>query len=698
MSTVPELPVPDLDDLRFQPLVDAAKRALPGRAPGWTDHNVSDPGVTLIEACAERVDLLLYRVARMTPAQRDRLLRLMGIAPVPAMPFRVRVAFTRDGGEGDVTVPAGTELRTDATPPVTVRTVVDVMVPMAGTAMVEAVEQPSMFQEEFAASPDRAPAQRFRPSRRPWSPPAPQAEPAPSPLTSVTVDGDRWDPVWTFARKGADATCYWWDDATGEVVFGPLAPGTSCAGVQRGKVPPAGAAIAVEYAACRGPLAELLPGTPLVPPSGVPSAKVADVVAAGQDAETWRDALDRAALGLAPLRRAVTVQDHERLLTEHAPGIARCRVNATVRPADTSVPPGLLPPKRPVPLLTCAVPVRPEAQPRAVHYFPGGSAGVDHKRVLLNGTDEGKSDDDAPPEFAKYGVDAVLHLAKTIPRLWCVGSECAWGAGERKLIAAQFLGVPAKFTSNLDAVAALPAPGTTDEYEVFLFKGEEFYHRRYQYANSNLTPSSGRGVQSLTAEAFPGLSPDCQHAPDAVVTVGGVFYFLKGARSEPTLWLSEDAALRVLLVPPLPRDPELPLDGDDLKIPTVVLEEARRVLAGARLLGERLHAGPPDYVRFAVGATVRPWIRKPDDVIKAAKKCLYRFFHPTAGGPDGCGWPWGRRVHAGDVLSVLEQMPEIRAVAEVTLRYEGGNAVPAIEVPDSGLVHLLTADLTVDTS
>ena len=43
------LPAPNLDDRRFQDLVDDAKRLVQQRCPEWTDHNVSDPGVTLIE-------------------------------------------------------------------------------------------------------------------------------------------------------------------------------------------------------------------------------------------------------------------------------------------------------------------------------------------------------------------------------------------------------------------------------------------------------------------------------------------------------------------------------------------------------------------------------------------------------------------------------------------------------------------------
>ncbi len=38
------LPAPNLDDRRFQQLVDDAKRLVQRNCPEWTDHNVSDPG------------------------------------------------------------------------------------------------------------------------------------------------------------------------------------------------------------------------------------------------------------------------------------------------------------------------------------------------------------------------------------------------------------------------------------------------------------------------------------------------------------------------------------------------------------------------------------------------------------------------------------------------------------------------------
>ena len=81
------LPAPNLDDRRFQDLVDDAKRYVQRRCPEWTDHNVSDPGVTLIETFASMVDQLLYRLNRVPDRHYLKFLELIGVrlfAPTPA--------------------------------------------------------------------------------------------------------------------------------------------------------------------------------------------------------------------------------------------------------------------------------------------------------------------------------------------------------------------------------------------------------------------------------------------------------------------------------------------------------------------------------------------------------------------------------------------------------------------------------------
>ena len=74
---------PNLDDRRFQDLVDDAKRMVMDRCPAWTDHNVSDPGVTLIETFAYVTDQLLYRLNRVPDRLYIKFLELIGIRLFP---------------------------------------------------------------------------------------------------------------------------------------------------------------------------------------------------------------------------------------------------------------------------------------------------------------------------------------------------------------------------------------------------------------------------------------------------------------------------------------------------------------------------------------------------------------------------------------------------------------------------------------
>ncbi len=61
------IPIPSLDDRRFDDLVREARALIPAGAPEWTNHNASDPGVTLIELFAYITETLLYRLDRVTP-------------------------------------------------------------------------------------------------------------------------------------------------------------------------------------------------------------------------------------------------------------------------------------------------------------------------------------------------------------------------------------------------------------------------------------------------------------------------------------------------------------------------------------------------------------------------------------------------------------------------------------------------------
>src|SRR6478609_113843 len=107
------LPVPNLDDRRFQDLVDDAKRLVQQRCPEWTDHNVSDPGVTLIEAFAWMTDQLLYRLNRVPDRDYVKFLELIGVRLFPPTAARADVTFWLSAPQPEtVRIPVGTQVAT----------------------------------------------------------------------------------------------------------------------------------------------------------------------------------------------------------------------------------------------------------------------------------------------------------------------------------------------------------------------------------------------------------------------------------------------------------------------------------------------------------------------------------------------------------------------------------------------------------
>ena len=107
------LPAPELDDRKFQDIVDEAKRLIPRYCPEWTNHNVSDPGVALIELFAWMSEMVLNRVNQVPDRLYVHFLNMVGISPFPSSVARADLTFWLSGVVNDaITVPAGTEVTT----------------------------------------------------------------------------------------------------------------------------------------------------------------------------------------------------------------------------------------------------------------------------------------------------------------------------------------------------------------------------------------------------------------------------------------------------------------------------------------------------------------------------------------------------------------------------------------------------------
>src|SRR4051794_7721330 len=109
------LPLPILDDRSYQQLRDELVRRIPVYAPEWTDHEASDPGVTLIELFAFLGENLLFRFNQIPESTKLQFLRLLDVPLRPAAAASDIVAFTTQLN-GSALVQQEATLRAGSTP------------------------------------------------------------------------------------------------------------------------------------------------------------------------------------------------------------------------------------------------------------------------------------------------------------------------------------------------------------------------------------------------------------------------------------------------------------------------------------------------------------------------------------------------------------------------------------------------------
>ncbi len=73
------LPLQNLDDITFEELVKEAKSLIPVYTSEWTNHNPSDPGITLVELFAWLCEMIIYRIDQIPEQNYLRFLNLLGI-------------------------------------------------------------------------------------------------------------------------------------------------------------------------------------------------------------------------------------------------------------------------------------------------------------------------------------------------------------------------------------------------------------------------------------------------------------------------------------------------------------------------------------------------------------------------------------------------------------------------------------------
>ncbi|HNK45757.1 MAG TPA: putative baseplate assembly protein [Pseudomonadota bacterium] len=106
------IPTPKLDDRTYADIIAEAIRLIPRYCPEWTNHNPSDPGITILELCSWMTELILYRLNKVPEKNYLTFLDMLGIKLQPAQPARALLTFKLADGVERQTIRRGLQVST----------------------------------------------------------------------------------------------------------------------------------------------------------------------------------------------------------------------------------------------------------------------------------------------------------------------------------------------------------------------------------------------------------------------------------------------------------------------------------------------------------------------------------------------------------------------------------------------------------
>ncbi|MER6778072.1 MULTISPECIES: putative baseplate assembly protein [unclassified Streptomyces] len=612
------LPSPNLDDRRFQQFVDDAKRYIQQRAPEWTDHNVSDPGVTLVETVAHMADQIVYRLNRVPEKNHLAFLDLVGITLFPPSAARTDVTFWLSAPQEDVIlVPAGAEvatLRTEREEAVVFATERDLaVVPCAmshvvvqhhgqpvvdrTTDLVEGKDVPC-----FAEAPN--PGDCMLIGLTAAAPHCALALELDSRVDGVGVDPRQPPLLWEAWTEDGWQPCEVDRDGTG----GLNRPGDVVLHLPGGHVLSRNGGHEAGWVRCRA--TDPLPGQPFYTTS--PSIRSVEAYTIG---------------GTTRAVHAETV--HDEALGE-ATGLPGQRLRLAHAPVVADDPPLLL---------QTAADDGGWQDWQVVPHFAASRTGDRH--VTL---------DAATGEIA-FGP-AVREPDGTLRQYGAVAPKGAVVRAHRYRTGGGRGGNVAR--------GAVQVLRTSIPYVAEVVNRE----------------AARGGVDGETVEEAKLRAPITLRAQDRAVTLRDYEELARRAAPETariTCLEGEEGshgayAVRVLVVPQAVPDPGGRLRFEQLVPDDALLGRITRHLDERRLIGTRLAVGPPYYQGVTVVATVHAFRGVDTDrVRRQAHDALYRHLDPLTGGADGQGWPFGRPVQTGEVFAVLQRVPGVELVDQVVL-------------------------------
>ncbi|MGW5779806.1 putative baseplate assembly protein [Streptomyces sp. NPDC003863] len=647
------LPAPHLDDRRFQQFVDDAKRYIQQACPEWTDHNVSDPGVTLVEAVAHMADQLVYRLNRVPEKNHLAFLDLLGVTLFPPAAAHADVTFRLSAPQPEpVLLPTGTEVSTG-------RTETEEAVVFATTADLTVVpcELTRLLRQEAGGTPEDRSQDIVGGEDVPAFSPLPRVGDAlllglsaavpdcvlvldlDSRVDGVGVDPRRPPLLWeAWSAAEGWVACEVDEDSTG----GLNRPGEVVLHMPSGHAVSRLGGHEAGWVRCRV----------VEPVEGLPSYS---------ESPTVRAAAAFTIGGTVRAAHAEAVRDERLGESEGVPG-------QRVRLAHAPV--------------------------------------VDRPPLLLQVAERADAGgDEEDPEAGWQEWTPVRDFASSRPgdrhyTLDATTGEIAFGPSVRQPDGTlrQFGAVPPKGA----AIRAVRygtgggRAGNVARSTITVLRSSIPYIARVE----NREAARG-GVDGETVEEAKSRAPVTLRAQERAVTARDYEELARRAAPEAARisCLAADAAeagdnaVRVLVVPQAVPDRGGRLRFEQLVPGDELLSRVTGFLDERRPLGTRLAVGPPFYQGVTVVATLHSFRAAEAERVRAeALDTLYAYLDPLTGGAHGEGWPFGRPLRAGEVFAALQRVPGVELVDEVLLHPADpltgrrGEATDRIELAPSALL------------
>ena len=232
----------ELDDRTFADLFAEVRSLIPRYAPDWTDHNVSDPGIMVLELFAWLTEAMLYRINRISDASRARLLELLGAVFRPAQPaiVKLRVRWTQaEDSDPGYFLPLGTQILARVGPrgQIPFETLDEVLFTAQKPVRTVTLRQTQTVEARVLTRPTVGRPFELIPLGKEYFIPPPEPRPH---RPQVLVDNKPWAVVDALRNPTPDGRCVALKPWLNAVAFGGGRKET-------GFVPPAGASIRVTY-------------------------------------------------------------------------------------------------------------------------------------------------------------------------------------------------------------------------------------------------------------------------------------------------------------------------------------------------------------------------------------------------------------------------------------------------------------------